>query len=63
LNWLQPPPLRAPHLVEPGNLHRIDDFRAERAKLAERAFEYRVDAAVQRRRVVGLVQDADARAL
>ena len=55
--------LRARISSRPGDLDRIDDLGAEIAQLAERAAEDRVDVAIERRRVVGLMQHADARAL
>ena len=55
--------LRAAHLVQPLDRHRIDDLGAQISQLAERAAKYRIDVAIERRRVVGLMQHAEPRAL
>ena len=63
LEWIAATGLRLPHRIQPGDLHRIDDLRAEGAQVAERAAKHVVDFAVEGRRVVRLAQHAEARAV
>ena len=54
--------LSAPRRVETGDFDRVDHLRADVAQLADRTGEHTLHFAVERRRVVRLMEDAEPRA-